>query len=60
VRKSLYVDPRAIEQARRALGARTDAEVVRLAIDRVVETETFWRFMVESRASLKPGSIEEP
>ena len=60
VRKSFYVDPKAIEQARIALGARSDAEAVRLAIDRAVETETFWRFMVETRASLKPGSIEEP
>ena len=60
VRKSFYVDPRAIGQARRALGVRTDAEAIRLAIDRVVEMETFWRLMAETRASLKPGSIEEP
>jgi hypothetical protein len=59
-RKSFFVNPRAIGQARKALGAATDAEAVRLAVDRVVEMERFWRFMAESKASLTPGSIETP
>jgi hypothetical protein len=59
-RKSFFVNPRAIDQARKALGVRSDAEAVRLAVDRVVEMEKFWRFMSESRARLKPGSIETP
>jgi hypothetical protein len=54
------VNPRAIDQARKALGVGTDAEAVRLAVDRVVEMEKFWRFMTESRGSLKPASIEAP
>jgi hypothetical protein len=59
-RKSFFVSPEAIDKARKALGVRTDAEAVRLAVDRIVEMEKFWRFMTGSRASLKPGSIEVP
>jgi hypothetical protein len=59
-RKSFFVNAKAIDQARRALGAGSNAEAVRLAVDRVVEMERFWRFMNETRASLKPGSIEAP
>jgi hypothetical protein len=59
-RKSFFVDAKAIDQARKALGAGTNAETVRLAVDRVVEMEKFWRFMAGTRASLKPGSIEAP
>jgi hypothetical protein len=59
-RKSFFVDPLAIDRARKVLGAGTDAETVRLAVERVVEMEKFWRFMAGSRGSLKPGSIEAP
>ena len=59
-RKSFFVDPRAIDRARKALGAGTDAETVRLAVERVVEMEKFWRFMTATRGVLKPGSIEAP
>ena len=59
-RKSFFVDAKAIDRARKALGAATDAEAVRLAVDRVVEMEEFWRFMAGTRGSLKPGSIEAP
>ena len=59
-RRSFFVDPRAIDQARKALDVGTNAEAVRLAVDRVVEMEKFWRFMTGTRASLKPGSVEGP
>jgi hypothetical protein len=59
-RKSFFVDAEAIERARKALGAGTNAEAVRLAVDRVVEMEKFWRFMAGTRGRLKPGSIEAP
>jgi hypothetical protein len=59
-RKSFFVDPQAIDRARKVLGAGTDAETVRLAVERVVEMEKFWRFMAGSRGSLKPESIEAP
>ena len=57
-RKSFFVDAKAIDRARKALGAGTNAEAVRLAVDRVVEMEKFWRFMAVTRGRLKPGSIE--
>jgi hypothetical protein len=59
-RKSFFVDAKAIDQARKALGAGTNAEAVRLAVARVVEMEKFWRFMAGTRGGLKPGSIEAP
>ncbi len=57
-RRSYFVDERAIRRARRVLGAETNAEAVRLAVERVIEMEDFWRFMNRNRARLKPGSIE--
>ncbi len=59
-RKSFFVDAQAIDRARKLLGADTDAETVRLAVERVVDMEKFWRFMTGTRRSLKPGSIEAP
>jgi len=59
-RRSFFVDEGAIRRARRVLGVHTNAEAVRLAVERVVEMEEFWRFMTGSRASLKPDSIELP
>jgi hypothetical protein len=59
-RKSFFVDVRAVSRARKALGVRTDAEAVRLALERVVESERFWRFMATSRGRLEPGSLEAP
>jgi hypothetical protein len=59
-RKSFFVDTKAVSRARKALGVGTDAEAVRLALERVVESEEFWRFMATSRGRLKPGSLETP
>lgn len=59
-RRSFFVDETAIRRARRALGVPTNAEAVRLAIERVVEMEAFWKFMTRSRASLTRASIELP
>jgi Arc/MetJ family transcription regulator len=59
-RKSFFVDEKAVRRARKALGVSTDAEAVRLSLERVVEMEKFWRFMAETRSSLAPGSIEAP
>lgn len=57
-RKSFFVNERALQRARKALGAKTDAEAVRAAVERIAEMEEFWRFMKKSRRSLNPGSIE--
>lgn len=59
-RKSFFVDEQAIARARKALGVGTDAEAVRLAVERVAEMEEFWRFMARSRLSLRAGSVVEP
>ncbi len=57
-RKAFFVNPRVVRRAQRALGARTEAEAVRLALERVAEMEAFWRFMARSRAGLAPGSFD--
>jgi hypothetical protein len=59
-RRAFFVDERSLRRAKRALGLRTDAEVVRAAVDRVAEMEEFWQFMRETRAVLPPGSVETP
>ncbi len=59
-RKSFFVDELALQRARKALGAKTDAEVIRLSVERIAEMEAFWRFMHKSRRTLPPGSIEVP
>ena len=58
IRKAFFVDPRTLRRARKALGVRSDAEAVRLSLDRVAEMDAFWRFMARSRRSLDPGSLE--
>ncbi|MBI4574573.1 MAG: hypothetical protein HY713_14950 [candidate division NC10 bacterium] len=59
-RKSFFVDELALRRARRVLRAKSDAEVIRLSVDRIAEMEAFWQFMTKSRRSLTPGSIETP
>jgi len=59
-RKSFFMDERALKRAKKALGVKTDADVVRVSVERIGEMEAFWRFMKKSRRSLKPGSIEIP
>jgi Arc/MetJ family transcription regulator len=57
-RKSFFVAPRTVARARRALGVGTDAEAVRLALERVVEMDAFWRFMAATRATLPAERFE--
>ena len=59
-RKSFFVEERTLKRAKKALGVPTDAEVVRLSLERAAEMEEFWRFMQQSRRILKPGSIKGP
>ena len=56
-RKTYFVDEEAVRHARRSLGVSTDAEAVRIAIERVSEMEKYWKFMDRSRNTLKKGSI---
>ncbi len=59
-RKSFFVDERSLRRAKKLLGVRADAEVVRGAVDLICEMEGFWQFMKKSRGTLKPGSIKAP
>ena len=59
-RKSFFVDETALHRAKKALGVRTNAEVIRLSVERIAEMEEFWGFMKKSRQTLKPGSLETP
>jgi hypothetical protein len=58
-RKSYFVDERTLSRAKKALGVKTDAEVIRLSIERVAEMEEFWEFMKKTRRSLRTGSVEK-
>jgi len=59
-RTSPFVDVQVLRRARNALGVATDAEAVRMSLQRVAEMEKFWRFMKRTRGTLKPGSFERP
>lgn len=59
-RKSFFVNEQALRRAKKALGVATDAEVVRVSVERIAEMEEFWQFMKNSRRTLKPGSIKTP
>ncbi len=57
-RKSFFVNPRVVRRAQRLLRVDTEAEAVRLSLERVADMEEFWRFLTRTRCSLTPGSIE--
>jgi len=59
-RTSLFVDVTALRRARKVLGVATDAEAVRIAVERVGDMERFWGFMRRTRGVLKPGSMRAP
>ena len=56
-RKSFFVDEKVLRKAQKALGVRSQAEVVRLSVERVADMDTFWRFMKRTKGKLKPGSF---
>lgn len=58
LRKSFFVDAEALRRAKRVLRVRTDAEAVRVSLERVTEMDRFWRFMARSRATLRRGSFD--
>lgn len=59
-RKAFFVDERTLDRARRALRVATEAEAIRLSVERVAEMEAFWGFMKRSRRILAPGSVRKP
>jgi len=56
-RKSFFIDEHALAQAKKVLGVETDAEVIRLSVERIAEMGRFWRFMDGSKATVKRGSF---
>ncbi|HET6333060.1 MAG TPA: hypothetical protein VFG30_07590 [Polyangiales bacterium] len=59
-RKSFFVDERVLQRAKRLLRASSDAEAIRISLERVAEMEGYWKFMDNSRGKVKPGAFEEP
>lgn len=58
-RRSFFVDEAALKRAKRFLRASSDAEAIRLSLERVAEMERQTRFLDESAGSLPPGSFGE-
>lgn len=59
-RKAFFVNEQALRRAKRALRVTTDAEAIRMSLERVAEMEAFWEFMDKSRGKLKAGGVERP
>ena len=57
-RKAFFVDEQAVRRAKKALGVSSDAEAIRMSVERIAEMEEFWAFMQRTRHSVRPGSIE--
>ncbi|MBI5528569.1 MAG: hypothetical protein HY897_19735 [Deltaproteobacteria bacterium] len=57
VRKAYYVEPGLIRRAKKLLRLRTEAEVIRLSVERMVEMEEFWRFMDRTRGKAGPDGF---
>ena len=55
-RRSFFVDARALTRAKRLLRVSSDAEAVRVSLERVAEIEYFDRFMEASHGRLPRGS----
>jgi Arc/MetJ family transcription regulator len=56
-RKSFLIDERELGEARRALGAETDAETIREALRAIIRMSALARFMERTRDSLSPGNF---
>jgi hypothetical protein len=54
------MDEGVLRQAKKVLGVKTDAEAIRISVERIAEMEEFWKFMKKSRHTLTPGSLEKP
>jgi hypothetical protein len=59
-RKSYFVDERALSQAKKALGVKTEAEAIRLSVERTPKMEEFWEFMKKLTAHSNPGAWRKP
>jgi hypothetical protein len=59
-RKSFFVDARALRRAKRALGVKTDAEAVRLALEWITRNEEHWQFLKHTSGTIATGSFRLP
>jgi hypothetical protein len=59
-RKAFFVDEAVLKRAKRALGVRTDSDVVRLSMERVAEMEELWQWMRKTRGVLAPDDFDAP
>jgi Arc/MetJ family transcription regulator len=59
-RKSYFVDEAVLKKAKRVLGVSTEAEVVRLAVERTVEMDRFWRLLADNKGKVPRGSFRRP
>ena len=48
-RKSFFVDETMLRRAKRLLRASTEAEAIRLSLERVAEMERYWQACVQQR-----------
>lgn len=58
IRKSYFVDLTMVKKAVRVLGASSEAEAIRISVQRMVEMEEFWKFMDKTSGSVKKGSFK--
>lgn len=58
-RSSFFIDPKTLRTAQRALGASSQADVIRRAVDRVVEMERFWSFMKRSSKTVRAEDFSD-
>jgi hypothetical protein len=58
-RRSVFVDERELGEARRVLGAGTDAETIRVAIREISRMTALARFMDRTRGKLPPGCFSD-
>lgn len=59
-RKSFFVDEKILKRAKHLLRVSTDAEAIRLSLERVTEMERFQGWLEETGGTLEPGSFEQP
>ncbi|MFI5290715.1 MAG: hypothetical protein ACHQ17_13735 [Polyangia bacterium] len=59
-RKSFFVDARVLRRAKRALGVKSDAEAVRLALDWLAGNEEHWKLLIKTSGTLGPNSFRLP
>ena len=58
MKTTIEIPESTLRRAKRVLRVRTDAEAIRLSLERVAEMEKFWQFMTKSRGGLKRDSFD--